>query len=109
MRIAYLSATEFFAEVSSIINGFYRCLLERKRGKWTVWLSSEGLVATHQDVEAGRRARWQVEEGCRTSLQESLRLSNVELEDEGDIALHEVIFFAWTTRMLGMELRVVVA
>jgi len=67
--------------------------------KWTVWLTEEGLwdrystLSQIANLEAGEK------EKVKTEVSEALRGSDVERNEKGEVALHGMTYFAWTSRI----------
>ena len=67
--------------------------------RWTVWLSDEALWLRFQTLSQISVLQGQAKEEFQAKFQQILREGDVERNEKGELALHGVTFFAWTSRL----------
>jgi hypothetical protein len=67
--------------------------------KWTVWLDKEALWKRINTLSQVAVLQGKEAERAKEVFEEALKGEDVERNRNGEVALHGVTFFAWTTRI----------
>lgn len=67
--------------------------------KWTVWLTEEGVWERYLTLSQIAVLVATERENVRRQVFEALKGDDVERNESGEVALHGVTYFAWTSRV----------
>ncbi len=67
--------------------------------KWTVWLTEEGVWERYLTLSQIAVLKGVEREKVRRKVLEALKGDDVERNENGQVALHGVTYFAWTSRI----------
>ncbi|MCJ1477947.1 hypothetical protein MMC13_006622 [Lambiella insularis] len=73
--------------------------------KWTVWLEKDAVWHRFHTISHIANLKGEKLEETKNKVYEILNGSDVELNDKGEVALHGMTFYGWTTAVPGSPLR----
>jgi len=73
--------------------------LREETVKWTVWLTEEGVWERYLTLSQISVLKGAERENVKRKVFEALNGDDVETNENGQVALHGVTYFAWTSRV----------
>lgn len=67
--------------------------------KWTIWLSEEALWNRYTTLSQIANTQGEKREEIRKKVVEALKGGDVERNENGEVAMHGITYFAWTSRV----------
>jgi hypothetical protein len=67
--------------------------------KWTVWLTEEGVWERYLTLSQIAVLKGAERENVKRQVFEAVKGDDVETNENGQVALHGVTYFAWTSRV----------
>jgi len=73
--------------------------LREETVKWTVWLTEEGVWERYLTLSQISVLKGAERENVKRKVFEALNGDDVKTNEDGQVALHGVTYFAWTSRV----------